>query len=434
MRTKFSGHFKPSEKEFETLWKKAVFCLDANVLLNLYRYSEPASKTLANLLEFYKGRVFLPNQSAKEYLGNRLSVTSGQISEYTKAVRTLEELAGSFSEKNRHPSLPEDMEKEVLEYFDKLITMLKDKQNEKNQSLTNDELLDFSSRLFDGKTGDAYTDKKLSEIKDLGEQRYALKVPPGYKDDDKSEALDPMRKFGDLVVWFQIMDYAKNKKKPVIFITDDKKEDWWLIQSGKTISPRPELLEEFHRVTNQPFWMYSVDRFIKLASEEAKKEVDPAVIEEVKTLPSFRSRTETDYEESNITSYQEVETSTSEFQEGQLHVTLHKPMRYASANAKFKPRVHIVPEISVNLYDYPEQNENNIKVSTGCGTLINFNVHLKGTSDLLRPGTYSFKYKVIINPVTVGQSFVAGSSGAVVVEKKKKVIIRPTTIPTVNEK
>jgi len=310
---------------------------------------------------------------------------------------------------------------------------LKDKQNDKNQSLTNDELLDFLSQLFDGKTGDSYTDERLKEIKSEGEERYSLKVPPGYKDDDKSEALDPMRKFGDLIVWFQIIDYSKSKKKPIIFITDDKKEDWWLIQSGKTISPRPELLEEFYRVTKQPFWMYSVDRFIKLASEAAKKEVDPAVIEEVKTLPSFRTRTELDDEETSITSYQDLETSTPEFQEGQFHVTLHKPMRYASANAKFKPRVPYIPKILVDLYDFPEQDENNIKVSTGCGTNINFNVHLKGTSGLLRAGTYSFKYKVLIKPLNVKQSIGGGRSRSVVVEKKKKVIIGRPIPPSIEE-
>lgn len=39
MRTMFPGHFRPNEEDFQALWADCMFAVDANVLLNLYRYS-----------------------------------------------------------------------------------------------------------------------------------------------------------------------------------------------------------------------------------------------------------------------------------------------------------------------------------------------------------------------------------------------------------
>ncbi|WP_437205840.1 hypothetical protein [Planctomicrobium sp. SH664] len=39
MKTLFGHHFRPTEKEFEGLWKNGAIVLDTNILLNPYRYS-----------------------------------------------------------------------------------------------------------------------------------------------------------------------------------------------------------------------------------------------------------------------------------------------------------------------------------------------------------------------------------------------------------
>ena len=89
---------------------------------------------------------------------------------------------------------------------------------------------------------------------------------PGYKDDGKDEATSSgptnYRKYGDLVVWRQIIDRAIEAKKGVIFVNDDKKEDWWLVFRGKTLGARPELICEFLEKTGQGFYMYQADRFL----------------------------------------------------------------------------------------------------------------------------------------------------------------------------
>jgi hypothetical protein len=82
-------------------------------------------------------------------------------------------------------------------------------------------------------------------------------------------------------VWKQLIAKAKHDSKPVIFVTDDKKEDWWLEQSGRTIGPRTELREEFIAEVQQDFWMYTVDKFIEEAARTSNTHVSEKVIAEI---------------------------------------------------------------------------------------------------------------------------------------------------------
>jgi len=55
--------------------------------------------------------------------------------------------------------------------------------------------------------------------------------------------------------------------KYLIFITDDNKEDWWLIENGETLGSRPELIEEIFKFGVTSFYMYSSERFLKYANQ-----------------------------------------------------------------------------------------------------------------------------------------------------------------------
>ena len=78
------------------------------------------------------------------------------------------------------------------------------------------------------------------------------------------------------------------KQKPVIFITDDRKEDWWLERNGKTIGPRPELLEEFLSKTGQSFYMYRPQQFLLYSKDKLGSTVSDNTIEEVKELDNAK--------------------------------------------------------------------------------------------------------------------------------------------------
>lgn len=55
-------------------------------------------------------------------------------------------------------------------------------------------------------------------------------------------------KFGDLIIWKELLIFARENKQNIIFITLDNKEDWW--DSDKS-SARKELIQEFRRYNNE---------------------------------------------------------------------------------------------------------------------------------------------------------------------------------------
>ena len=87
--------------------------------------------------------------------------------------------------------------------------------------------------------------------------------------------------YGDLIIWKQIIKYAKENAVGIVYVTHDQKEDWWNITKGKTIGPRIELRKEFITETNQEFHMYSMDGFINTYNKMNENQIDKSAIDEV---------------------------------------------------------------------------------------------------------------------------------------------------------
>lgn len=50
MRELFPGYYRKTDAEIKKIWEEGVIVFDANVLLNLYRYSDATRKTLLELI------------------------------------------------------------------------------------------------------------------------------------------------------------------------------------------------------------------------------------------------------------------------------------------------------------------------------------------------------------------------------------------------
>lgn len=405
MKNIFPGHFRPTKDEFDKLWENAIFVVDANVILNLYRYSSKTRNELQRILSTINHRIFIPHQAAEEFLRNRLVVTSEQSDEYTSTIKEIDKIVNKISNKDRHPFIEEETTTELEAFAEKIKRNLKDQQDSLLRKLTNDEILDFVASTFEKNTGQPYTKDELDRIINEGTIRYESKIPPGYKDVNKENPSFPHRKFGDLIVWYQTIDHSKTSNKPIIFITDDKKEDWWLEQSGRTIGPRPELIEEFKRKSGNDFWMYTVSRFVEEHSERHDKSILGKLLDDI--LNEINSvSTEVDRQKNIQTSYlnkrfqssisieQTPETEEHTKNEGYFTINLSKNMRYATGSGKFIPELIFVPDFHASIISSPEGMEkNNMKISFGCGTTKDFHIHIKGLNSELIAGDYVFHYE-----------------------------------------
>lgn len=286
----FKGYYRANNDTIDAVWKNSIIIPDANVLLNLYRYSDDARDAFLNLLNNHNERFWLPHQAAQEYFQNRPTVINEQSKNYDVTLKDIDNLYNSFNQKNRHPFLQSELLGKVEELFDKLNKHLENAKKSHIDRLSDDEIQRRITDIFAKKVGHPFSQEKLEKLFDEGKARYQNKIPPGYEDAQKNnnekDFVSQQRRYGDLIMWKQIIDYAKENKTHVVLITEDTKEDWWLRQAGKTLSARPELLKEFHDETRQEILIYRTESFLYKAKIFLSENVSNEVIEEIKFLQS----------------------------------------------------------------------------------------------------------------------------------------------------
>lgn len=288
MKELFPGHFKETDENLKKVWGTSLFVFDANILLNLYRYSDTTRNEFLRILDKIKDRAWLPHRAAEEYLNNRLTVIDQQEKSYDDTMKSIESLKRDLENACQHPFVSINVMQKVNSIFDELCNELKDNKSVHTTRISNDEIKDSIAHIFKNSVGIPYENSRIEQLVTEGEERYKQKIPPGFKDASKSGDSDVFsekcRKYGDLIVWTQVIDKATELNKGVVLITDDKKEDWWEKFKGKTVGPRPELVKEFKDRTNQTFHMYQADRFLELARENLDEQVSEEIVEEIREV------------------------------------------------------------------------------------------------------------------------------------------------------
>lgn len=393
MKQEFTWYFPPSDEEINTIWENGLLTVDANVLLDLYRYHESTRNSLISNLKVFNGRLWLSNQATEEFFRNRTKVIVTSEKTFKQAKEEVEKFRGNLestvSQLKRNRIIPTEIANDLLEkiapVIDEANSKIADAKTDYPKYLQNDPIIDDLAEMFNGSIGDGFKEEETEKIKEEAEQRKLNEIPPGYLDQDK----DGDRPYGDFYLWRQILLHSKNKDIPIIFVTSERKEDWWEKLSGKTIGPRPELLREAYNFCCHRILIYQTDRFLEFASERSGADVDNSAVEEIRAVDSLRSETEQAVELEE----QSVESSTKYLHEGMLVLNLKRPVRNITGSGKFKPRMQSVPTINAVLIDAPEDMPR-IKIRAGAGTTYNFNLHvISGEHDVLLPvGQYTLKY------------------------------------------
>ena len=269
MREKFPGYYRPTADEFDELWRSALIVPDANVLLSLYRLSETTRGKLLEILERLQDRLFIPHQVGLEFQKNRITVIEEQIEAY----ETVDKQVKNFAAKvgggvRRHPRLDKiDLENRIKKALKPVEKHLTEIRADHPDPLTDDDPLGADSvrdevdRLFADCLGEP---RDIEALKQIGDERYERKVPPGFEDREKDE---PDR-YGDLAIWLDVIDEAKKRGTGAIIVTEERKADWWWKEDGKMIAPRRELVEEMRVKAGQQVYLYGLERFMASAAEE----------------------------------------------------------------------------------------------------------------------------------------------------------------------
>jgi hypothetical protein len=281
MRSRFPGYFRLSPARYKKLWQEAFVSVDANVMLDLYRYSDDTRKELLKLLTKLRDRLWVANHAAYEFLENRLNVIGDSINAYAQSIVKLNQLEEDFKASRGHPFLEGKTANQFFRLADKVRTEFDRKKAEWERRVNHDEIVIEVHKLLDGRVGEEFPDQRLAEICAEGKKRFEAKIPPGFADSKKPEGTG---RYGDLIIWTQLIQHSKSVKKPLILVTADAKEDWWRIFRGKALGARPELTAEMLREAGQNLLLYSLDGFMNAAEKELSQTVKTEAVEEVKEV------------------------------------------------------------------------------------------------------------------------------------------------------
>jgi hypothetical protein len=269
MKQIFSQHHRLSEEEQKALWNECIFTLDANALLNIYRYADATRDDLFRVLEGLKGRIWISHQAAKEFYKNRITVIKDQRKKYDDLRQGLEKamtnLRGGEFTKSAFLKIAE-IEEILRPAVEKASEKISDWRSKHPDLLHNDPFLERIAMIIGDSIGQEPEEAGFDESCNRAKERIAQKQPPGYMDEKKSE---PDR-YGDVLIWFEMLEFARTVKKPIMLLTDDEKEDWWQIEGGEKLGPRPELREEMRKEAGVDCWLASPAHFLEFAGSQLK--------------------------------------------------------------------------------------------------------------------------------------------------------------------
>ena len=218
MKDTFSEFY--DKPDFGKLWDRCTFVFDTSVLIALYTYPKEIYDEFTNILENkIPNRIWIPYQIGLEFHKNRVNGVNKAIKNYDGLKSTIinlksdsKNLSGKIIELNDTISSDLGRNSSIKELFNEIDIVLNNmaKNLGKKPDYHDDQIRDKLNILFDGKTGNNYPASRLKEIYKEGKIRSANKIPPGFEDNE----------YRDLILWYQILDYAKEEEKSIIFVTE----------------------------------------------------------------------------------------------------------------------------------------------------------------------------------------------------------------------
>lgn len=293
-RDLFPGYYAPTEVHRREAFERGLVTLDANALLDLYRFTPKARQEFIESLVAMKSRLFLTHQAALEFHRSRLKVhddrvegTAKESGEIAEALRQVGEKVNGFarryqiadSERNRLQQEVSRLAKDVEESLRKASEY---DLNRGDVRLAVDAVVRQFDDLFAGRIGDAMTSDAYNQALVEAVRRRKERIPPGYMD-EKSGNVE--RQAGDYLVWRQLLDAAKAHNRPILFVCNEDKEDWVVKYRGETLGPRPELTLELQQEAGVFLYMVNVPAFLFNARNYLGTAVSDSTLAEAESIP-----------------------------------------------------------------------------------------------------------------------------------------------------
>ena len=282
MKSQFPEYYRVTRADLTDRFEDLIFIFDASALLDIFRLDKTLANEIFEVLESYSDQIAIPYHAAEEYNKRIHDVLQEQLHNIDDAQRAFDAFAGMLEAKRNQPYISAKSTQKLRSLKNSIQGDFQEQRQYLLEQLLHGEFQNKMSDVLDGKVMEPFTEEELRQIQEEGAKRYEQKVPPGWKDNTKGE-----NAYGDLINWKEILRYAKQHQKSIIFVTNDQKEDWICKFEGKIVCPHYGLLREFYQVVGNNhliFHIYTLDRFLDFVHEQDKDSVSEGTIEQVRDL------------------------------------------------------------------------------------------------------------------------------------------------------
>ena len=271
-------------EDINVLENKSLIIMDSNVWLDLYKLPPMAIVSIVDAISRHKSKFWLPYQVYIEFNRHVNKNRDEALERYKKIKKVSCDLLSQANGKINQEF--ENLKRNnifdavtVQENFDtkikKLLAGVKqdlvalDAAYQKDISginKENDIILELIESLREDSGTNGFTVNELIGIYEEGEIRYKYKVSPGYTDIKKEnfESNDDflLKKYGDLIIWKEILKHIKNTETNLLFIQNERKSDWW--ESSSTNKIAKVLIQEYQEATtiNSRFQMLNFEHLL----------------------------------------------------------------------------------------------------------------------------------------------------------------------------
>ncbi|MFC1228686.1 PIN domain-containing protein [Streptomyces sp. Sce081] len=288
----FGAFRTPTTSDFDSVLTNGLVTPDANVLLNLYRYTEQARADLLAALGALGDRLWIPHQVLVEFWRNRETTISDARSTSAKAAQEMSghsvQAVQTLRTWANRVALSDDDLDDLRDRLGEVFEEVRKKINEVGEGewqhighdTSTDPVIAKLEPALTGRVGAPFSAEDRATSTALGQKRVAQRVPPGYMDAKK----DGDGAVGDFFVWEQLLREASRRQCDVLFVTADAKEDWWRKERGHNRGPRPELTAELRARGGGRLFLLSPKQFLEVAAPVLRLSLQAGSVEDIERV------------------------------------------------------------------------------------------------------------------------------------------------------
>lgn len=350
MKSQYPYNFALSNNEVVSLLNRSSITLDTMVLRNLYKFSSETRTELINKYKALGERLWISHQVADEYTEGRIAEIESVGGAHRTAADQLKKFREMLGSKKQQPHIDQSLFDSFAKVATEVEAALREGITTADALLETDPIFEELQTFLQDRVGPPLK-SSVVDLHEEAELRRKHHLPPGLGD----------KSVGDLMIWKQIIEYARTHNRSVVLISSD--EGWQNKQGvrGEFRGPHTIIAREFHQLTGMEFYLLTEIEFARLSdgvSDRATLEIaDTLIIED----PVFAEKTMQEYMDYPIGKLEGI-LENLKYQFEMLTMRKHLlelPVASGSATPEDRQKLELVEseiasvkEECVRLYDY----------------------------------------------------------------------------------